>query len=61
MGLAILVARGLTSQIYYCTEIMLIAFQADYRGILSGGWKDDKRDAFTLEGRTAKENEVLII
>ncbi|NLI71853.1 MAG: alpha-amylase, partial [Bacteroidales bacterium] len=49
-------------QIYYGTEIMLDGIPGDYQGhrfTFPGGWKDDKRDAFTPEGRTAKENEVF--
>lgn len=62
MGLAILVASRGYPQIYYGTEIMLDGIPGDYQGhrfTFPGGWKDDKRDAFTPEGRTAKENEVF--
>jgi glycosidase len=49
-------------QIYYGTEIMLDGIPGDYQGHrfdFPGGWANDKRNAFTREGRTDKENEVF--
>ncbi len=62
MGLAMLIASRGYPQIYYGTEIMLDGIPGDYQGhrfTFPGGWKEDKRNAFTPEGRTAKENEVF--
>jgi glycosidase len=62
MGLAMLLtARGFP-QIYYGTEIMLDGIPGDYQGHrfdFPGGWTEDKRNAFTPEGRTPVENEVF--
>ena len=57
----LLTSRGFP-QIYYGTEIMLDGIAGDYQGHrfdFPGGWKEDKRNAFTAEGRTASENEVF--
>ena len=55
----LLTSRGIP-QIYYGTEIGLggkDAMRADF----PGGWEEDSRNAFTREGRTAKENECIEI
>lgn len=62
MGLAMLIASRGYPQIYYGTEIMIDGIPGDYQGHrfdFPGGWSDDKRNAFTAEGRTDKENEVF--
>lgn len=62
MGLAMLIASRGYPQIYYGTEIMLDGVPGDYQGYrfdFPGGWANDKRNAFTREGRTDKENEVF--
>ena len=62
MGLAMLLTSRGFPQIYYGTEIMLDGIAGDYQGYrfdFPGGWKEDKRNAFTAEGRTASENEVF--
>lgn len=62
MALAMLVAVRGYPQIYYGNEIMLEGIAGSYEGhrfSFPGGWKCDKRDAFTREGRTKAENEVF--
>lgn len=62
MGLAMLLTARGYPQIYYGTEIMLDGIPADYQGHrfdFPGGWTEDKRNAFTKEGRTLVENEVF--
>lgn len=54
--------RGIP-QIYYGSEIMMGGDKHigddDIRHEFPGGWKGDKRDAFTQQGRTKVENEVF--
>jgi glycosidase len=62
MALAMLTTVRGYPQIYYGTEIMLEGIPGDYQGhrfTFPGGWADDKRDAFTADGRTADENEIF--
>ena len=62
MALAMLVTVRGYPQIYYGNEIMLEGISGDYQGhrfTFPGGWKNDKRDAFTPAGRTKEENEVF--
>jgi glycosidase len=62
MGLALLSTVRGYPQIYYGTEIMLDGIPGNYQGHrfdFPGGWTSDKRDAFTVEGRTVEENEVF--
>lgn len=62
MALAMLVTVRGYPQIYYGNEIMLEGIAGSYEGhryTFPGGWADDKRDAFTREGRTKNENEVF--
>lgn len=62
MGLAMLLTARGYPQIYYGTEIMLDGIPGDYQGHrfdFPGGWADDKRNAFTQEGRTLVENDVF--
>ena len=62
MALAILCTTRGYPQIYYGTEIMLDGTETGYEGArfdFPGGWKEDKRNAFTEEGRTVVENEIF--
>lgn len=62
MGLAMLIASRGYPQIYYGTEIMLDGIAGSYEGNrfdFPGGWKEDKRNAFTENGRTSTENEIF--
>jgi len=62
MALALLVTARGYPQIYYGTEIMLDGIPGNYEGHrfdFPGGWAADKRNAFTAEGRTKKENDVF--
>lgn len=57
----LLTTRGIP-QIYYGTEILMAADKANGDGTLRedfpGGWEGDKRNAFTKEGRTDKQNKA---
>lgn len=57
----LLTTRGIP-QIYYGTELLMTGKKSDGDGKLRpdfpGGWANDKRNAFTSEGRTKKENEA---
>jgi len=57
----LLTTRGIP-QIYYGTEILMTGLKSEGDGMLRldfpGGWPDDKRNAFTREGRTRRENEA---
>jgi len=62
IGFALLmITRGIP-QMYYGSEINLYGTRkkgdADIRKDFPGGWKEDKRNAFTREGRTKEENEI---
>lgn len=62
MALGILLTARGYPQLYYGTEIMLDGKASSYEGSrfdFPGGWPDDKRDAFTTEGRTKNENEIF--
>ncbi|MDR0830808.1 MAG: cyclomaltodextrinase N-terminal domain-containing protein [Prevotellaceae bacterium] len=62
MALAMLTTVRGYPQIYAGTEIMLDGAQDNYEGTrydFPGGWKSDKRDAFTENGRTKEENEIF--
>ncbi len=62
MGLALLITARGYPQIYAGTEIMLDGIAGNYEGHrfdFPGGWAADKRNAFSVEGRTAEENEVF--
>ena len=62
MALAMLITSRGYPQIYYGTEIMLDGIAGSYEGDrfdFPGGWADDKRNAFTPDGRTNAENEVF--
>jgi glycosidase len=58
----LLTTRGIP-QLYVGTEILLEGKKSDGDGKMRvdfpGGWKGDNRNAFTAEGRTAKENEAF--
>ena len=57
----LLTTRGI-SQLYYGTEILLPGDDArghgDIRRDFPGGWIDDAESKFTVQGRSAKENEI---
>lgn len=61
-GMAILLTMRGIPQMYYGTEILMKNY-SDPDGLVRsdfpGGWKGDKRDAFTAAGRTEKENEAF--
>ena len=62
MGLAMLTTTRGYPQIYAGTEIMLDGIAGNYEGHrfdFPGGWKTDKRNAFTPTGRTTEENEIF--
>ncbi|MEP2023805.1 MAG: glycoside hydrolase family 13 protein [Reichenbachiella sp.] len=54
-----LTTRGIP-QLYYGDEILLAGNKPDgvLRKDFPGGWKSDKRNAFSKEGRTVEENEL---
>ena len=56
-----MINRGIP-QMYYGFEINLFGNRqkgdADIRKDFPGGWPDDKRDAFTENGRTKSENDI---
>lgn len=57
----LLTSRGVP-EMYYGTEILLKGVSNPdglVRGDFPGGWKEDKQNKFTAEGRTEKENEVF--
>ena len=56
----LLTTRGIP-QIFYGTEILMAkgGNHGDLREDFPGGWAGDKRDAFTAEGRTKKENDYF--
>ena len=63
MGLTwLLTTRGIPSM-YYGTEVLMKNFKdptdAEVRKDFPGGWPDDKKDKFTLAGRTPRENEAF--
>jgi glycosidase len=62
LGLAwLLTCRGIP-QLYYGTEILMKGFTNPdgwVRLDFPGGWKEDKVNKFTAEGRTEKENEAF--
>ncbi|HEX8357767.1 MAG TPA: alpha-amylase family glycosyl hydrolase, partial [Segetibacter sp.] len=56
----LLTCRGIP-QMYYGTEILMKGISNPdglVRADFEGGWKEDKRNKFTAEGRTKNENEV---
>lgn len=56
----LLTTRGIP-QIFYGTEILMSkgGNHGDLREDFPGGWLGDKRDAFTVEGRTKEENDYF--
>lgn len=62
MGIGwLLTSRG-TPEMYYGTEILLKGVSdpdGKVRKDFPGGWKEDKQNKFTAQGRTDKENEVF--
>lgn len=62
-ALALLLTCNRIPQIYYGTEILMNGTKSttdgDVRKDFPGGFPNDKRNAFTSEGRTKKENELF--
>ncbi|HON18766.1 MAG TPA: glycoside hydrolase family 13 protein [Salinivirgaceae bacterium] len=63
LGMAFLLTTRGIPQIYYGTEILMTGTDENLshgklRKDFPGGWPTDKRNAFTPEGRTKKENEA---
>ncbi|SES07836.1 glycoside hydrolase family 13 protein [Pedobacter rhizosphaerae] len=61
MGMAILLTMRGIPQMYYGTEILMKNFSNPdglVRADFSGGWEGDKKDKFSANGRTEKENEA---
>ncbi|NLR94109.1 glycoside hydrolase family 13 protein [Flammeovirga agarivorans] len=57
----LLTTRGIP-QIYYGTELLFEGLESDHSSLrldFPGGWKGDKRSAFTKEGRTKSEEEMF--
>ena len=62
MGIAFLLTTRGTPSLYYGTEILMKNFadpDGKVREDFPGGWKGDKANKFTKEGRTDKENEAF--
>ena len=62
MGIGWLLTERGTPEMYYGTEILLKGISNPdglVRGDFPGGWKEDKQNKFTAEGRTEQENEVF--
>ena len=62
MGIAFLLTTRGTPSLYYGTEILMKNFanpDGKVREDFPGGWKGDKTDKFTKQGRTDKENEAF--
>ncbi|HEU0064710.1 MAG TPA: glycoside hydrolase family 13 protein [Flavisolibacter sp.] len=62
MGIGWLLTERGTPEMYYGTEILLKGISNPdglVRGDFPGGWKEDKANKFTTEGRTEQENEVF--
>lgn len=62
MGIGWLLTERGTPEMYYGTEVLLKGISNPdglVRGDFPGGWKEDKLNKFTAEGRTEKENEVF--
>jgi glycosidase len=62
MGIAFLLTTRGTPSLYYGTEILMKNFadpDGKVRADFPGGWKGDKADKFTKQGRTDKENEAF--
>jgi len=61
-GMAILLTMRGIPQMYYGTEILMKNFSNPdglIRSDFPGGWDGDKKDKFTADGRTNKENEAF--
>jgi len=62
MGFALLMINRGIPQMYYGAEINLFGTRAkgdgDIRKDFPGGWAEDKRNAFTKNGRTKEENDL---
>jgi len=62
LGLTFLLTTRGIPQIYYGTELLMdgdAGYHPDIRKDFPGGWKEDKVNAFTRDGRTAAQNEAF--
>jgi glycosidase len=65
MGIGWLLTERGIPQLYYGTEILMAGLKDNthpdglVRSDFLGGWKEDKQNKFSNEGRTAKEEEVF--
>lgn len=63
MGIGILLTMRGIPMMYYGDEIIMTGLEhtghGNIRKDFPGGWEDDKRNAFTKEGRTEKENKAF--
>ncbi len=63
LAMAFLMTTRGTPQIYYGTEILMDGEEhnghGDIRKDFPGGWKNDKNNAFTKEGRTDEQNNAF--
>lgn len=62
MGMGWLLTERGTPEMYYGTEILLKGISnpdGKVRQDFPGGWKEDKENKFTAQGRTEKENEFF--
>jgi neopullulanase len=62
MGIALLATMRGVPQLYYGTELALSGNGNPHwtvRQDMLGGWKGDKQNYFTKEGRTAQQNEIF--
>ena len=61
-GMAFLLTTRGIPQIYYGTEILMTGTKEEGDGVIRtdfpGGWEGDEVNAFTVEGRTSKQNEA---
>jgi len=62
MGLTFLLTTRGIPQLYYGTELLMDGDGGHHPNVrldFPGGWKEDTRNAFTKEGRTAAQNEAF--
>ncbi len=63
LAMAFMMTTRGTPQIYYGTEILMEGEEhkshGDIRKDFPGGWADDQKDAFTVEGKSAEQNEAF--
>ncbi len=63
MGITFLLTTRGIPMVYYGTEILMTGEESKGHGFIRkdfpGGWADDNSNAFTTEGRTAKQNDAF--